>query len=110
MPCNYNDYPPNWKQIRHRILVRAGDCCEECGIVNHTRRRSDKPNRHGIYQFSYVVLTIAHLDHDKENWEVTDDRLKALCQRCHLKYDLPRHIANRKYGRNHNGRHQYKLL
>ncbi|MDB9500047.1 hypothetical protein [Nodularia spumigena] len=47
-----------------------------------------------------VVLTIAHLDHDKHNHQVTDDRLKALCQRCHLDYDRSRHINNRKYGRN----------
>lgn len=25
--------------------------------------------------------------------------LKAWCQRCHLKHDLPQHIFNRKYGR-----------
>jgi hypothetical protein len=34
-----------------------------------------------------IVLTIAHLDHDETNWEVTDDRLKAMCQKCHLTYD-----------------------
>ena len=43
-----------------------------------------------------IVLTIAHLDHDAENHDVTDDRLKAMCQRCHLGYDMPNHIANRK--------------
>ena len=56
-----------------------------------------------------IVLTIAHLDHDKENWDVPDDRLAALCQACHLKYDLQRHIANRKYGRNHR-KQQYRLF
>lgn len=34
-----------------------------------------------------VILTIAHLDHDKENSEVSDDRLRAWCQYCHLGYD-----------------------
>jgi hypothetical protein len=34
-----------------------------------------------------VVLTIAHLDHDESNPNVKDERLKALCQLCHLKYD-----------------------
>jgi hypothetical protein len=47
-----------------------------------------------------IILTIAHLDHDHEKWNVGDDRLKALCQRCHLKLDLPHHINNRRYGRN----------
>lgn len=35
-----------------------------------------------------VVLTVAHLDHDEENHEVKDERLAALCQRCHLNYDI----------------------
>lgn len=41
-----------------------------------------------------VILTIAHLDHDETNHEVTDDRLKAMCQICHLRYD-----AKEKYRR-----------
>lgn len=41
-----------------------------------------------------VVLTIAHLDHDEENHDVKDDRLKAACQLCHLRYD-----ASEKYKR-----------
>lgn len=34
-----------------------------------------------------VVLTIAHLDHDELNHDVQLDRLRALCQLCHLRYD-----------------------
>jgi len=34
-----------------------------------------------------VILTIAHLDHDETNHDVSDDRLKAACQLCHLRYD-----------------------
>lgn len=41
-----------------------------------------------------VVLTIAHLDHDEENHDVKDERLKAACQICHLRYD-----AKEKYRR-----------
>lgn len=90
MPINYDEYPPNWlTEIRPRILERAGNKCEECGAENHLPHPETG---------SMVVLTIAHLDHDKENHEVSDDRLKALCQRCHLKYDLWRHVRKRKYG------------
>lgn len=32
-----------------------------------------------------VILTIAHLDHDPRDTDL--DRLRALCQRCHLTYD-----------------------
>ncbi len=41
-----------------------------------------------------VVLTIAHLDHDETNHQVSMDRLAALCQLCHLRYD-----AKEKYKR-----------
>ena len=43
-----------------------------------------------------IVCTVAHLDHDPENWEVKDDRLAFLCQRCHLNYDRPRKMAERR--------------
>lgn len=34
---------------------------------------------------TYIVLTVAHLDHDPSN--CAEDNLKALCQRCHNRYD-----------------------
>jgi hypothetical protein len=54
-----------------------------------------------------IVLTIAHLDHDKNNNRF--ENLAALCQKCHLNHDLPQHINNRKYGRNYNREHQLKI-
>ena len=76
MPIDYSRYPPNWKtEIRPRILARANNCCEHCGVSNYTIKENG----------SRVVLTIAHLDHDPENWNVTDDRLAALCQACHFR-------------------------
>jgi hypothetical protein len=44
-----------------------------------------------------VILTIAHLDHDETNHDVKDERLKAACQLCHLRYD-----AKEKYRRSLN--------
>lgn len=38
-------------------------------------------------KYVVVILTVAHLDHDEENWEVKMDRLATLCDACHLKYD-----------------------
>lgn len=88
MPIDYKDYHPEWKtRIRPSILERAKNLCEFCGIPNYSMsKRKTK-----------VVLTIAHLDHNKKNNE--PENLRALCQACHLSYDLQRHIANRK--RNH---------
>lgn len=126
MPINYSEYPPNWKtEIRPAILKRANDCCEDCNVPNYAliyRPFKNKPDWElapegmmadamaldGV-KFTKIILTIAHLDHDKLNHDVKLDRLKALCQRCHLKYDLKRHVNNRKYGRKHDS-NNYKLF
>lgn len=39
---------------------------------------------------SKVVLTVAHLNHTPE--DCADDNLKAMCQGCHLHYDLEHHL------------------
>ena len=85
MPCDYKKYPKNWHtEIRPRILKRANNKCEWCGAENY------KPHpKTG----SKVILTISHFDHDKDN--NSDNNLNALCQKCHLGHDLPRHIQNR---------------
>jgi hypothetical protein len=120
MPINYSKYPPDWKkEIVPRILQRAENCCEFCGLENYAEIWSvglwlrDNPR----YKFKRiwlstegdmlrikeqvdycdikkirVVLTIAHLDHDEENHDVSDERLKALCQSCHLNYDAKEKI------------------
>lgn len=88
MPCNYKLYPENWlTEIRPRILKRAKDKCEFCGVVNyswinrHTREIQLRSEEDSIR----VILTIAHLDHDIKHNE--DSNLKALCQKCHNNYD-----------------------
>lgn len=114
MPINYSKYPPNWKTaIRPRILKRAENCCEKCGVSNYSEGVRTKEGKfvpldeYHIecqmmslvnFELKYdrkpnkiikIVLTIAHLDHDETNWSVTDERLMAMCQRCHLRYDAP---------------------
>lgn len=77
MPIDYKRYPPDWKtRIRPEVLQRANDCCEFCGVQNYSIRDGKR-----------IILTIAHLDHDETNWDIQLDRLRALCQRCHLQYD-----------------------
>jgi len=96
-PENKNRYPKNWKEIREKILTRAGQvrdeagkiikeaCCEWCKAENHMD--------HPIRDFD-VVLTVAHMDHMPENCE--DDNLFALCQWCHNSYDAQNRAKNRK--------------
>lgn len=123
MPIDYSKYPPNWlSEIRPRILGRAKNRCEKCGVKNKqflyafkmwirdsetgrykykavwVHRKSDAVRFLGgdsplIYTVT-VVLTIAHLDHDETNMDIQDDRLMAMCQYCHLNYD-----AKEKYKR-----------
>lgn len=120
MPIDYSKYPPNWKsEIVPAVLLRAGNCCEECGLKNKSIVFAIKlwlKDDSGRYKYSSiwfsneqdavreargdnvrvikVVLTVAHLDHDELNHEVKIERLKALCQICHLRYD-----AKEKYRR-----------
>lgn len=125
MPINYQNYPKNWKsEIRPRILERANNKCEFCGVENHSFILRGKRNGIEVYQdydgkifnaenseyitSDYlgeietpetkkaikVVLTVAHLDHDTTNND--DNNLKALCQRCHNRYDMKQRVHNRK--------------
>lgn len=134
MPINYKQYHPKWKLISRLIRFRrAKNCCEWCGIINgsivkrlkHGAWRSPSSQewdmiyskvKYGGYTlsgslkfhgFTKVVLTVAHIDHNKTNNRFSN--LKALCQRCHLKHDAKQHAANRKYGRQHNYQHQLIL-
>jgi len=111
MPIDYKKYPTNWSEIRKRILERANNCCERCGFENGKQIISWKfegktswipydefKDKMGdsIFKVVKVVLTIAHLDHDETNHNVTDDRLKAMCQLCHLRYDAEEKKRRRK--------------
>jgi len=122
MPIDYKKYPTNWKtEIRPRILERANNCCETCNVPNYSiiyRPDGEKwelaPEGHqadamvldGV-KFIKIILTIAHLDHDETNFDVKDDRLKAMCQRCHLRYDAPEKARRRAAKKNVN---QVKLF
>jgi 5-methylcytosine-specific restriction endonuclease McrA len=84
-PENRGRYPANWKEISARIKERAGFQCEVCGAKAgwaHPETRA------------MVVLTVAHMDHTPEN--CAEENLKALCQRCHNRYDMPERARGRK--------------
>lgn len=98
LPENRARYPKDWKEIRKRILERARHCCEgvpghPCGVANYavverwTNQRGDRKK-------VKIILTIAHLDHTPEN--SNPENLRALCQRCHNRYDAKHRAANRK--------------
>ena len=88
-PENRKRYPPNWGEIRKQILQRANNRCEFCGIENHTYRLNPRTGK-----MAYIVLTIAHLNHTPE--DCRPENLRALCQRCHNKYDAAHRAETRK--------------
>jgi hypothetical protein len=111
MPIDYSRYPSNWKtEIVPIVLKRANNCCEKCGLQNHSfvfsirlwikqvnryklrsiwfRHEEDaKREADGPIKKVKVILTVAHVDHDETNQSISLDRLLALCQMCHLRYD-----------------------
>lgn len=120
MPIDYKKYPSNWKtEIVPSIIERADNKCEICDLENGSfvwgiklwvkddsgryklrsiwfrdRKDAERENTLGVVRKIRIILTIAHLDHDETNHDVAMDRLMALCQTCHLRYD-----AKEKYRR-----------
>jgi len=106
MPFDRRKYPANWEDVSQEIrFVRAGGRCEcegECGLhrTNPGPRRCVEINgEDSRYQRGKVVLTVAHLNAPGgicqcEPRCADPSHLKAMCQRCHLRYDHPRHVAN----------------
>ncbi|MCW4004963.1 MAG: hypothetical protein NWE95_13750 [Candidatus Bathyarchaeota archaeon] len=102
MAIKRKDYPPNWHELSRYIRVkRAGERCEctgECGL-NHPDGRCDELDGFKARSFrGNVMLTVAHLNHDTTSAD--PDNLRAMCQRCHLRYDIDHHVTNAKATRN----------
>jgi 5-methylcytosine-specific restriction endonuclease McrA len=102
-PENKKLYPKNWKAIRESILERADYRCEQCGVINYSyviRYDGDKfynvTLAEGLDEydsrFIHIILIIVHLDHDPTNNDPSN--LRALCQRCHNRYDAKHRQAN----------------
>lgn len=84
---NRADYPPDWETISIYVrFFRAGGRCEGSPHYPHCRAVHGLP--HPVTG-SIVILTTAHLDHDKTNSDWGN--LRALCQRCHLDHDREQH-------------------
>lgn len=136
MPIDYRNYHPMWKRISRFVrVIRARNCCEQCGLENYTvRLYADKEvvetltgftdyqtaramatrlfveadsswPGNAMYRSTVVILTVAHLDHDVGNNDL--DNLQALCQGCHLGHDRRDNANRRRYGPK--GRHHNQI-
>ena len=98
-PSEKARYPKDWKAITRRIRERSEtldgpegqcECVAECDL-HPWGRCVERNGRKAFFAKGKIVLTVAHLDHTPEN--CADDNLKAMCQRCHLRYDREHHAA-----------------
>lgn len=114
---------PEWLAIRARILEREQHRCKVCRVPDRViiwrdaetstfmdsegwirDRDTGEAIRLEMFRDLYpwirqtkVILTVAHLDHDKRN--NADANLAALCQLHHLRLDRPRHVERRRLNR-----------
>jgi hypothetical protein len=93
---NKKRYPPDWKEISNKIrFERAQGRCEclgECGL-HKNYRCVEEHDKKAFFAKGRVILTVAHLDHQPENCD--EQNLRAMCQRCHLRYDADHHKQSR---------------
>lgn len=90
MPMDVSRYPQNWKEISLARRQAANWQCEWCKAKQGEQRiskRTGKPYK--------VVLTVAHVGENRHD-KMDCSSLVALCQACHLRYDLPDHIQHAK--------------
>ena len=91
-------YPPDWKKISAAIRERAGNRCEcegECGLHRThpgPRRCVEMNGQPAKWAKGTIILTVAHLNHVPE--DCRPENLKAMCNRCHLRYDQPLHTRH----------------
>jgi hypothetical protein len=103
-------YPKDWKAFTKRVRERAFQRCEcegECGLHGvslfhpETRRCVELNGTLAKWAKGKIVLTVAHLNGQDgpcrcEPLCAIPEHVKAMCQRCHLRYDSDRHVKNRK--------------
>jgi hypothetical protein len=100
MPIDYSKYHPEWfDKIRPAILKRENYECKTCHRKHKAYYyKTDPVTAPELDEWSIqrakalgekiirIILTIAHLDHNVKNND--EKNLAALCQKCHLNYDM----------------------
>ena len=98
-------YPAHWRAFARSIRERAGERCEcdgRCGLhrTNPGPRRCEERNGEpATWARGIVVLTIAHLNASGDVCRcdplcADEAHVLAMCQRCHLRYDVALHVRN----------------
>ena len=82
--CEFNHTQEVWSTRYQGNVVWSDSIATSININPH---QSPKKVR--------VILTVAHLDHDETNMDVQDDRLMAMCQLHHLRYDTKEKVRRK---------------
>lgn len=127
-PENLNRYPADWPHIRGRILRRAGNRCEQCGVANGhlggrlpdgtfcpavpeermlrlvwpkpgTSSACVRPSGKDWVRLRIIRIVLTIAHLNHVVEDCTDENLKALCQRCHLAHDALHHAQTRYWTR-----------
>ena len=81
-PCDAAGEGLQWPSL---ALIAYTEAAEFAAAANTEADGKDADGHH----YFVIVLTVAHLDHDPRNCDLSN--LKALCQYCHLHYDSHHH-------------------
>jgi 5-methylcytosine-specific restriction endonuclease McrA len=82
MPIDLANYPESWHKISLQVKEEQGWKCLKCG----------KPHGGLSDRGTKIILTTHHKDGNPQNNE--RENLEALCQACHLRDDLDRHVEH----------------
>lgn len=89
MPYNWTwrkeNYHPNYAERALARKKRVKYTCESCGV----KQGDELINKYGKPYKALVAA--AHVNHDPQNGRA---KLIILCQKCHLRYDLPEHAKS----------------
>jgi hypothetical protein len=92
-------YPPQWGALSQFVrFERAQGQCEcmgECGLHRTNpgpRRCVERHGQPAVWAKGRVILTTAHLCHNPACDDL--EHLRAMCNRCHLRYDQALHARH----------------
>ena len=107
MSFRASDYPPDWREFSQWVrTVRAEGRCEcmgDCGLHRDhpgPRRCTERNGQPAKWARGKVILTVAHMNARSGSCRcdpkcAIPNHVRAMCQRCHLRYDAETHRASR---------------
>ena len=99
-------YPPHWKSLSRKVRYERAkgrcECTGECGLHRThpgPRRCEELDQQPAKWAKGIVVLTVAHLNGPGgvcrcDPLCADETHVKAMCNRCHLRYDVKLHQRN----------------